>query len=362
MHSDEELIDAHRRVVENFRRNRTVSPAGLASWTRINRPHALTEYVLSEIDHHVRNAVVRENLASDPLVLSWLQEGCQDVICEAVARALGSTVLRDAALEAEAAGDWWAAACRWGALSTLMMSIEGREQSQPSGRRAVDAIAKIDLEVVTDCTLDMKDQLELDQLRNLLMGINEDDINKYIHRTEYLLPSKVCLRSPEDGFIMMMMSQVMVPMLNVELEAIGTHTISSMAYLKNRGIAASVDRANMKFCIGVLCGMFGWFANCCIVLPEWHWDDFTDALDQGPSAYEYDKHHLEFVAWANNDMYLAGPGPLHSLALHQGDLENANHQIEVSLAGLRRAAVEPDLGAEAFTLAACTAGDNFLFM
>lgn len=46
LHSEEELLSAQIRVVDAFRKNRSVSPAGIVGWSKGNRGDAATMYHL----------------------------------------------------------------------------------------------------------------------------------------------------------------------------------------------------------------------------------------------------------------------------------------------------------------------------
>jgi hypothetical protein len=78
--------------------------------------------------------------------------------------------------------------------------------------------------------------------------------------------------------------------------------------------------------------------------------------------YNYDQFHLELITTYNNDFFLASPGPLHTCALHLGDLAWSHDAIDTSLSGIRRVFLEEDQAAEAFGICNSMSGELMIFI
>ena len=108
--SSDQSQQAHRAIVEHFRRTRPPHGGWLARGMLTNR---VVHYVVNEINYHILNAWDKENVLDDATAVSWLSDhvnGSFDAIAKAAVRHIGveSTLLLSK--KAEEKSDWWQAA------------------------------------------------------------------------------------------------------------------------------------------------------------------------------------------------------------------------------------------------------------
>ena len=370
MHTEEELTQAHQKVVNSFRANRTVSPAGVAAWSRMNRKDPTTLYVLAEVEHHCRNTIDTDRISADPLsqysmsVVDWMKDQPHDTICDATANILGVPLLSEMGAAYDSAGDYWSAACVWGATAVVELGASGRDAALVMGRKCMDSFHKMDMGASPGCTQDAADQLEMRQLCMIGMGLQGPDVEKYfdtMKRHEHLMTTKAARACPQDAMIINVFGRAFTKMITDKLPEAMAICLECMIQLNEDGVENAVDPLTQEFC-AVLCGgLFGWYCSAMFfLLEDFRMSKYPWICDVGRKAtytYDYDTHHLEMVNFCNNDLLLSSPACIVPCGFHQGDLTTCHHAIDLCLSGLKRIKGEPDQGAEAFGFACGLLGD-----
>ena len=140
------LRDAHRKIVEAFRANRTVDSNGVAAWDPGNADDALTKYVLNESYHHIKAAIDPVAAADDKAISGWLHDVPQDIIVGNLAQCIGIEKLKLLARKAEEGGEMWWAACRWSSAAKLARNQFGVVEGTEVALKCIDAIQRIELD------------------------------------------------------------------------------------------------------------------------------------------------------------------------------------------------------------------------
>ena len=128
-HTEEQLREKHRAVVQAFRKCRPTNAHGIGEWDR-DSPGTdfFTRYVRHEVIHHVRGGwqadALRDRLAID----EWLGDTPQDAITVAAAEVAGWKMVMELAEAADEKQDWWTAARYW-SLSGIVAWV-GVEQHE----------------------------------------------------------------------------------------------------------------------------------------------------------------------------------------------------------------------------------------
>ena len=251
----EELQTAHQRIVDSFRKKRTVSATGISAWLRSNGDDPTSHYVLSEIEHHVRNAIPHpDQLADGDPIVAWLEDQPQDAIGEATAAVLGIDVLDQLATTAEEkrSPDFWGAACRWGAGATLCLNTIGRtDPFLTRTRKSLDAIIRIDNSGgdthESRGSQDAQDFLEICQLKNVFFALMQEDRDKYLYRCTRLMHTRAAKAKPENAYIISLFSRVVVAYFNGDLDSFAKDGWPPAVQLIRDGCNAQ-DKVVRQFC------------------------------------------------------------------------------------------------------------------
>ena len=310
LHTEEELTQAHQKIVNAFREQRTVSPYGVSKWDRMNMKDPATFYVLNEIIHHARNAIDMETVTNDSMVISWLTDQPQDSIVQAVAAIIGVDTLTDIAAAAKAAGDTWIAACAYGAAADEALGISGRDAQLSLSRQCMSTFYDLDMgDASSGCTQEEADQLELDQLCMVCMGLQQSDLEFYFEekkRHEYLLTTKAARASPQNAFLINLFGDGFLYLFS-NIETWALRCWECIQTLKRDGVDNSLDEQTSNFCTLVYGGLIGWFsAGFLQFVPGFRWSKVPMVVDMCREAalrYEYDIYHIEMVNFMNKYDY-----------------------------------------------------------
>jgi hypothetical protein len=181
MYTEQELKIAHRRVVDAFRENRTISPAGIVGWSKANRGDAATMYVCNEVGHHIGAAAASNAGAGyDEAVLrKWLLDTPADCITWTAAELLGVEQLTTLGEQSHSAGEFWVAACHW-ALAAHVKMEEGSMAQVPQLRaKALAALWRIeDGEMSQHSRID-RQALEINMIRGFYMTGGKSEMEDF---------------------------------------------------------------------------------------------------------------------------------------------------------------------------------------
>ena len=193
MHTEEELQQAHRRVVELLRQSRPQSPECVPAWSvgaSIGQDEdQMLRYVDEAALHHVTlgwKTTSGDDLESDDGAINgWLGDCPQDILTHAAATVLGPERLEKLVEAAEAADDQWSLARR-AVLAAELASAAGDMPAKLGWwRRALDALGKLGAGSATP-ERRMQELLEL-RVFCVLSAVNDPEDSKYCARAEYLL-------------------------------------------------------------------------------------------------------------------------------------------------------------------------------
>jgi hypothetical protein len=327
MHSKDELIAAHRRVVETFRSNRPTNAAGVAAWDVGLRDDELTAYVLDESAHHVKQCHVVGDGSSDDVLLGWLVDQPQDELVFQIALELGEEALTSAAEAAERVGEMWQAACCWSVDSRVVKLFTGKVASVPFLSRAADALSQVPHGPQTSrLSVRQKDQLEMAVISQLAIT-DMALLPQLLPRLERLLTTDAAKSLPDVCVTLLMTGRVIPSMAAGDGKALASAMRSTVLFLCT-GCEGAPDPAMQEFCCVVLSSTMSIMSECGIapdITGAWRaFGEDGEPLRAGCEGYSYDKHHQRIISTFNQDDMLVTVGISLPLALHYGDLATVN--------------------------------------
>eukprot|EP01046_Picozoa_sp_COSAG06_P021451 COSAG06_NODE_1614_length_8932_cov_4.428507_1_plen_1634_part_10 len=339
LHSKDELVGAHRRVVEAFRKNRVENAAGIRAWSPVNRDDLVTVYVLDEITHHVRSC---RDPSSDEVMLELLTDQPQDVLHQSIGMILGEAALVAAAESSGRRGDMWACACRWACAAYVARMLRGQVVCVPHLRSAIDALgqARESKSVSSDLSMQM-DRLELGVIADLCM-FDMEFIGEAADRLRHLASCKAGSAEPVRAFMLMGIAAI-THMFAAELNAYADAMSLAVSFLAREGCVAAPDVAEREFCSVMLAG--------CMIHAETYTlsDSFDMAaivgsdgelLREGLRGYNYDKHHQALILRNSNDLFNMTVIHGATLALRFGSLGDMRYAFDKVASNMKRSMAE----------------------
>lgn len=206
LHSEQELSDAHRRLVNIIRERRPGRPPQHASTIQAIRrygwDHSLisddrqSAYIVLHLKHHVR-AAWSLDWADDAEMIELLDDfpNQQDSVPVAAATVLGATKATELATRSESQRKWWSAACRWAAIAVSSKQTSGQKHAKQYLVRAATALESV--QPTTKFEQLQKERLEMSTLLSILLYWNPQDLTTYRARCAALTSSEVAQQEPE---------------------------------------------------------------------------------------------------------------------------------------------------------------------
>ena len=201
MYTEQELQQAHRRVVELLRHNRPQSAKLVPAWEvggQIGQPDRLAHYVGSAAFEHVKLGWLKgsgDDWESDELAINeWLGDCPQDAITLAAGKVIGLARLEKLVAAAEAAGDHWLLAKRAILLGQLEMG-NNREAMLSWWRRGLDALGEVSSGSPTPEQREVQEGLEISTFAQMSLANDPADA-RFLPRMEYLLEQEHANKSP----------------------------------------------------------------------------------------------------------------------------------------------------------------------
>lgn len=187
-HSDAELWEAHRRIVESFRASRPSDSHGRKQHdvSRISSP--VSRYVSVEFGHHIRMAMQQDKWCA----VEWLQDVPQDSLTLAAGRCFGTEEISLMARRAENARDWWLAARYWSLVRQLVFEASNNGPAQEPAFKSLHAISQMSHASDPEARDDLR-------FRNAQVIITAFDLPTVISRMgelEEILQLKAATREP----------------------------------------------------------------------------------------------------------------------------------------------------------------------
>ena len=157
LHTEDELRQGHRRLVQLLRERRPGKPAagsvlsGAVDITRFGWDLSLSVchdrisvYVVTHLQHHVKGAQAVD-WTNDVEMISALDDfpNHQDEVPLSVATVLGQIKCEELAKRSEKERNWWAASCRWSAIALSVCRDTSRELSRPFFVAAAAALESV---------------------------------------------------------------------------------------------------------------------------------------------------------------------------------------------------------------------------
>eukprot|EP01046_Picozoa_sp_COSAG06_P056680 COSAG06_NODE_10801_length_1613_cov_8.605020_1_plen_278_part_10 len=199
-HTDDQLREGHRRVVEAFRASRPEDVHGRRKYDSAggNRD-SIARFVCAEALHHVSNAGLDRSSS-----VEWLRDVPQDELVLFAAISLGNEELFSIAAEAEKAEDWWLAARYWSIVRELTFQHSGQGAASTYAQKCLVAI-----EHMSDGSdVEARDDLRLVQYSCIAQAFDLPTLCQRLDDFEATLSTQAALRAPSTAFSMGMLLNV----------------------------------------------------------------------------------------------------------------------------------------------------------
>lgn len=292
----------------------------------------------------------------DDSLLDWLCDQPLDVIGKATAKVIGEDRVSELAKAAEASGEYYVAACRWLAAGTVANILRGKMAYLELSHKCMDCLNKLQHIDGDDpegrFTKDAKDHLETDAVRNIVMGLDRDDIDSVAERLQYLLGAQATLARPDDAVALLFFQKCMPAVLDGKtLELAEKFIYVVCPYLVKNGMFGSPDKSTRDFCGAIFVMIAALYFDMGMLAKNFDWDaTFGTAgefLRMGYEAWEYDRFHNKIIEWCNGDYYTCGAGIIGPILLHYGDVATAHGAADQGLENMRSLLNEPNQAPEA---------------
>lgn len=343
LYDDGELVSAHRRVVEMFRSSRPLLLEAVYAWDSVNREHAVTSYVIDEGGHHVKCARGDADTDGDSLLLSWVSDYHDELISH-VGNTLGDALLSAAAETAAAAGDMWAAACRYyAAARVLFCSVGGCSAAVRLQKSGLDALAQARSASSTTVSPRKMDQLQL-MILHFLAVFDVSNMRDYLPLYEPLLASEAAKAQPDFTLNYWIIS-CSTTMYAGDMSAIRKINGEFYAFLLRlcEDSPNLIMREFMSMCMGWLCA--GWAFTESVIVPGFDWGMFGEGGCHcliGIERYVYEKHHFRLLDAVNFNPALSLGTSAYVLGLHYGDLDAVSMAFDNQIETATRILREPE--------------------
>eukprot|EP01043_Picozoa_sp_COSAG02_P045312 COSAG02_NODE_4130_length_5740_cov_3.273888_4_plen_669_part_00 len=197
-HSQKQLQDGHRLLVEYFRTARPADSQGRPRWDpTLVKQDNITSYVCEHIQYHLDGGWQEDRENDKEAIEGWLADTPQDELVLCAGRVF--TVPKLAALAEKNEGtDWWLAARLRSLEQALIIGTEGAEAAVPSLLKALDALQQVE-------PGDERDDLELALLYELFLALNFPELMARMDQAKAIVKTEAAKRDPIAGA---MLSQV----------------------------------------------------------------------------------------------------------------------------------------------------------
>ena len=333
-HSEEELRQKHRCIVEAFHAARPVDAHGRHKFDIAQKEHTLSAYACHEIQHHLECGW-ESNTRGDALSTDgWLADLAghvpQDEIVFAAGRVLGVALVTRLAGAAEASRDWWLAARCWAVVQSI---IQGDGNVGPTVK-ALDALAALGSRHESQ-EVDKEDfeDFELALVAALAHGFDATgDLARRPELVERVLSTQAAMRDPLSVGVIKFVVGVIPPMVEGYTEACGAQALETALFLL-RAAEADPDPIN-KSKARAMAFNFGQFA-----MPLSHVDFSWDAVYgvEGQTLiavfdeWDVDTMHPFLAKILTLDSLLTWATPCMALALHWANMDQVYRNLDRSM-------------------------------
>ena len=317
-HSEDEMRDAHRRLVDSFRVCRPADFHGRKAWINAklqqdNDPRSV--YVCAAISHHIR-----AGWESDKGLLevesSCLFDTPQDELVVAAAHMMGVERLTTLASQSEAKEDWWSAAKLRQLCVTAMAAHNTDAVHQPV--KQVAAACKLAKPASESDKVDLED-MELVCWGDLVMSFQLEYIFANIDELSRVAGTGAVKRDPAGGANAA--NALAMPLLlggNLPgwIEALWAAIVDTLEAAK-----ACPDPIAASKGVTWALGMYSCMSEVSTTVPLFSHTVFArDMLLDWVRDYDYSFHHPLAITMVNGDHMMWNPdGVWSTLVLHCGD-------------------------------------------
>ena len=343
-HSDDQLRDNHRRVINAFRASRPADCFGRLVYDPSHRGTPLSAYCCTEAMHHFSEAWQPDMENDREALTAWLGDVPQDELVLAAGQVLGVQRLIAVARRAESEGDWWLAGRHWAVASGVVSRQQGSGQTSETANKCLDATGeylRLHGDRLSPEDLEAVHMVELDTSVRGLATCDGTFIDR-AEKIEALLQTEVAKEDPVNVFACRIYASLPLGgQGRVEEQgkifSDGALTLSRAARahpdptVKYRGVLMAY---NLVHGIDLmLCGdpSFSWEAL---------YGEGGELLLEAARSYEYDTVHSYLTEYLNIDAFRFAGGVELPMAVHFGDLRAAKDELEKSIGNMRKTVEE----------------------
>eukprot|EP01051_Picozoa_sp_SAG22_P002868 SAG22_NODE_133_length_18379_cov_34.571937_1_plen_1946_part_00 len=319
-HTDAELRESHRLIVDAFRIARPTDTYGRRKYLLFARD-PVASYVCNEIETHVRGSGVTHEVEGR----NWhLHLPTGDAIAVATGRMIGTERLSKLALDAEAVQDWWLAARLWASLSTTQSSWTGVDAvASDAATKCLSAIAKLPAQ---SQSMDVED-LRFSQASIIIRNFDLDVVAKHLSEFEEIAASAASRRDPGGTFAIRSLLTIVYPRHSDTWTGDITKLVENCVSLTAAAQAAAIEHPDPEQRHKCYMLQFGFsiYWELSMLSPSFDWTKQFgpngSLLMEVLRSYDYDTHHSMLVGTANGD-WLNCTLAAWPILLHWGDVEN----------------------------------------
>ena len=342
-HSDADLRQGHRRVVEAFRRHRPVDAYGRKKYERgMLHDDTVSQYVCAEVSYHVSKAWQQD--VEEDEVKEWLGDVPQDAIVIAAGMVQGNGQLAVLAKRAGSDGDMWLAGRLWAVLCNTKMLTEGSTGTTDTTDQIMASLEAIDKFVhsvsgrASPQATDDANEVMLQQLLRLTLMSFEND-PKFSAMMDYVLGTAAAARDPMTASAVSLFRNLPDLMMG-NVGAYGGRAVK-MA-IQTRVAAQSDPNPSTRIICAIMCYHF---AAQAFTTEGLDWDSLYgpggSAVLEAGRAYQYNDVHHMYAAIFGFDLFMMAGASSYFLAVHYGNISGTVELFDKSLDVVRQAMDEP---------------------
>eukprot|EP01046_Picozoa_sp_COSAG06_P043972 COSAG06_NODE_5849_length_3246_cov_5.579600_1_plen_1082_part_11 len=341
-HTDDQLREGHRRVVEAFRASRPEDVHGRRKFDRVNTFHLLTMYVCTESTHHLVKGWTSDMINDQLAIEGWLGDVPQDELVVSAGEVLGVEKLSALARRAERASDFWLAGRYWAVASKVWNQRLGMQgNATDEAAKSVDLIEeflRISAGSVSAETLDCARAVQLQCVQAIAIAIDLPTLLSRLSIVEQVLNSKAAAREPADAFtVRMLMAAPSVASGQVKL--FGKEFLAGLKSFQSSA-RSEPDELMRRKCRLLQFG-FTHLLDTYLIQDNFDWDDCFGRsgvqLIEAARNFDFGSDHAFLQGQTNMDDFTSTPGSCHTLIVHYGDMKTAQENAERSLRQLSQA-------------------------
>eukprot|EP01051_Picozoa_sp_SAG22_P004561 SAG22_NODE_247_length_13918_cov_7.885375_5_plen_528_part_00 len=277
------------------------------------------------------------------------------MLVDNASQVLGLDKVVQLAEEAEAAGEFWFAACRWAAAGKLSLSASGQKEAGDCCVKSLDAIGRVETDrqgrdLKRRCTELDRDRLELVVTIRALAGFDKYIQDKVLPNLARLLDTSAAAEEPVIAFAAGWQSNCVPNFIAGDCPKLSAGLFLTIKAAMTQSQTHPDKRTRQMLTIEGI-ALQGWMTGLLAMCPEWSWELHPrETLLEVIEIFEYEKHHSTLVDLFNADLLCTAAGPALGLFVHYGDIDSCDTWIDKAVEYTKMAANEPDQNREAIGL------------